>query len=196
MIGATDCAQDASLDEMEHNLKKAILQAKALTAAGEVAVSSILPRLTDDHIQDRIDEMNSCIESLCTAQNVTFIENGPSFRLGNGEVNEGFLDEDGVHLNKAGTNKLIKNLHLEGHISYKAWNAMSTKQVIKSLKKEPAQKKPQTKPQQDTKVVTKRAPCYNCGVPNHTSNVCVYKTRITCHKCGRLGHKSTRCGKL
>ena len=32
--------------------------------------------------------------------------------------------------------------------------------------------------------------CFNCGLPNHTSNECHFSHPVTCRTCGEIGHKS------
>ncbi len=41
---------------------------------------------------------------------VTFIDISPSFRLGDGSINDGYLQPDGSHLTRAGVNKLAQKL--------------------------------------------------------------------------------------
>ena len=41
---------------------------------------------------------------------VSFIDNGPSFKLEGGSVNDGYLAKDGIHLTAAGTNRFVRNL--------------------------------------------------------------------------------------
>ncbi len=42
-----------------------------------------------------------------------FAESTPSFTLGDGSVNDGYLHRDGVHLTHAAVNRLAKNLRLK-----------------------------------------------------------------------------------
>ena len=93
-------------------LAKSIHQAKALTEAGQVRVSLTLQLLHNAKTHARIHDINSAAESICIENKVIFIENDPSFTLSDGEVNEGFLAEDGMHLNNAGQNRLIWNLQV------------------------------------------------------------------------------------
>jgi hypothetical protein len=176
VIGATDCEGGEPIQQLSTKVLQLVHQAKAIAPLGEVCVSSVLPRLKDQKTQSRIEEMNSAIEDICNSTNTTFIENDPSFRLGDGEVNEGFLQEDGTSLNKAGCNKLLKNLHLFD--------------LVQGGKQQPWKKVSREKPRN----TQQKAPCWNCGESNHTSNICRYKKRRTCYKCGKQGHKTYKCG--
>ena len=57
--------------------------------------------------------MNSSAEHICHQNGVKFIGNGPSFRLATDEINEGFLDDEGIHPNFAGCKKLPCNLQIK-----------------------------------------------------------------------------------
>ena len=44
---------------------------------------------------------------------MTFVDNDPAFYLADGSINDGYLTTDGVHLTRAATEKLCKNLGLK-----------------------------------------------------------------------------------
>ena len=191
VIGANDCDGESSISNMSHKLTTALQLAKTLVKKGDVKVSSILPRLNNTKVQNRIDEMNSAAESICKELNIEFIPN-ISFRLGDGEINDGFLTNDGKHLNQAGCSHLVKNLQLQHQVavsSHQPWNTVHGK------KTKPAVAAHEPKPNVNaSKHVTKqqKAPCFNCGIYNHTSNNCRFKKRVTCYSCGGQGHKSNK----
>ena len=184
VVGRSECAGNTSIDDMSRNAVLLMEQAKAVVGSGKVVVSSILPQLPDTAMQSRIEQMNSAMENTCKQLNITFIENDPSFRLGDGEINEGFLQEDGSTLNHAGQNKLLKNLHLNGKVKInlrQQWKTITdSKPKVTKHAPKPVQQK-------------QRAPCWNCGESNHTSNICRHRKRLTCNKCGGQGHKSNLC---
>ena len=80
-----------------------------------------------------MEELNSAFEKVCSRSNSVLIENDPS-RLGDGDINAGFLQEDGHSLNTAGRDKLIKNLQLQGLVH-----------IIKRHKAEKPKDQPSTK---------------------------------------------------
>ena len=135
------------------------------------------------------------IADLCKDSNVSFINNDPCFRLADGDVNDGFFEADGVNLNTAGCNKLIKTLNLVDQVQLqaKSWTQAAQRNEPKRAPQvaSKASKAQQAAPQQAAP--QQKAPCFNCGEPHHTSNLCHYKFRLTCHKCGKKGHKSSFC---
>ena len=46
-------------------------------------------------------------------QDVTFIDNSPSFHLGDGSINDAYYLDDGIHLTCKATTKLSQNLKLK-----------------------------------------------------------------------------------
>ena len=76
-----------------------------------VQISSVIPRL--DQNNEKVDLLNAGLISLCEEAGVKYIDNRPGFTTQDGEVNDGYLENDGIHLSRAGTNKLVKNLKLK-----------------------------------------------------------------------------------
>jgi hypothetical protein len=95
VVGGNDCSPDSSIDELSKKLKKGIQLAKALVKTGDIRVSSVLPRLDNTKAQARIEEFNSALVQICKETKAGFIDN-LSFRLGNAEINDGFLSGDGM----------------------------------------------------------------------------------------------------
>ena len=107
IVGANDSQEGTFVYDMTESLTQLILQAKAITGNGEVRVSSMLQCIVGEKTQLIIEQLNSSVEDVCKKPGITFIENDTSFRLGNSDVNEGFLNDDRYSLN-AGYNKLQK----------------------------------------------------------------------------------------
>ena len=110
MVGTNDIAANTvDMGEVVRKYKELIVKAK--TIAAEVKVSSICPR--KDKAQEHVGPLNAELVALCAEmENCTFVDHGPSFTLGDGTLNEGFLMGDGLHLTKSGTSKIAKNLGL------------------------------------------------------------------------------------
>ena len=188
VAGFTNCTNEDSIEDMSTSLSTLIQQAKTLSSTGSVQVSSVLPQVANPDTQQRIEDLNSSSERICKQLNVSFVNNDPSFRLGDGEINEGFLQDDGCTVNKAGRNKLLKNLQIQNTVKISTqaqWKTTTTtrRPNIPRLSSKSSHSAPQ------------RAPCWNCGDHSHTSNVCVYRKRVTCYKCGKQGHKAPKCGR-
>ena len=80
-------------------------------------ISTVCPWTKGQHVTERIDALNAGLWVLCDKEKCTFVNNDESFKLSNGWANNGYI-LDGVHLNYAGTNRLVKNLSLaikKGH---------------------------------------------------------------------------------
>ena len=72
-----------------------------------------LPPRTDDVIrQQRVEELNTILQDVSAKVGVKVISNDKSFRLADGQPNDGYLYKDGLHLNYRGTSRLIDNLRL------------------------------------------------------------------------------------
>ena len=100
---------DATTEHLEHLLQVAI---ERVACGSNVLVSSIPPRTDDVIRQQRVEELNTIIQDVSAKVGVTFISNDKSFRLADGQPNDGYLCKDGLHLNYRGTSRLIDNLRL------------------------------------------------------------------------------------
>ncbi len=112
VVGGNDCA--AKPGELPKDIVTSFgtLIDHAKEKSRKVTVASITPRLTSDQVQEKIDAVNAGLLTLCAEKDATFVDNMPSFRLGDGSLNDGYFTTDGVHLTRAGVNKLARNLKL------------------------------------------------------------------------------------
>ena len=112
VVGTNDVASQPA-QEMDSVLDQyRLLLEKASSMAQKVTVSSVLPRL--DETKDRVDLLNAGLVALCREMpQVTYINNDTSFKLQDGEVNDGYLIANGPHVTRSGTNRLAKNLQLK-----------------------------------------------------------------------------------
>ena len=81
--------------------------------AAKAKVSSVCPRLKTADTTNTIDAVNAGLVTLCADKDVIFADSTPSFTLGDGSVNDGYLHRDGVHLTHAAVNRLAKNLRVK-----------------------------------------------------------------------------------
>ena len=56
--------------------------------------------------------LNVGLKELCETKGANFFDNRASFTLSDGSVNDGYILDDGVHLNRQGTNRLASNQEL------------------------------------------------------------------------------------
>ena len=108
-IGNSSNGADIDIDALAHEYTALLETTKKHT--DHITVSSILPR-TDRDLTTAIDALNVRVQELCLTNEVKFIDNNNTFRLRDNQVNEGYL-HDGLHLTKAGTNSLVRNVGLE-----------------------------------------------------------------------------------
>ena len=113
MVGGNDCdSHDAASSErpvskLLGDYRRLVTDAKKRSA--DICISTVCPRTKSQHVTERIDALNAELRVLCDEEKCTFVNNDESFKLSNGWANDGYI-LDGVHLNYAGTNRLVKNL--------------------------------------------------------------------------------------
>ena len=133
------------------------------------------------------------------------IINTPSFTLGDGSVNDGYLHRDGIHLTHAAVNRLAKSLRL------KKRNDASG---VCSRERKPQYQHPHPptalnhggdaewttvrrrgRPAVSARRVSgsTRVSCHFCGEEGHSKDNCRHGRPIECHACHRPGHKSKLC---
>ena len=121
MVGGNDCdSTDASsserpVSELLGNYRRLVTDAKKRSP--DICISTVCPQTKGQHFTERIDAINAGLRVLCDEERCTFVNNDESFKLSNGWANDGYI-LDGVDLNYAGTNRLVKNLSLtikKGH---------------------------------------------------------------------------------
>ena len=72
----------------------------------------ICPRLKRADMWQRIDAVNAGLATLCKDKGSTFVDNAPSFSLGDASINDGYLLPDGVHITTRAMDKIARNLKL------------------------------------------------------------------------------------
>ncbi len=142
MVGSDDCSEETSVEEVLSNYEELINVAKHVGEA--VRVSGLCPRTDNIDYLGTVLEVNEGLKSLSDTCQVTFIDTIPSFTLQDGQISDGYLASDGIHLQKKGTEKLLQNWGLSKLTKYKY-----TKPNDKTLKR--------TKPTENPQEKTKRA---------------------------------------
>ena len=115
VVGGNDCDNDDNPAQIIEKYKALIATTKS--KATNVTVASVCPRVKEYmdisvKFSEKIESVNASLQILCQEQGVTFVNNTESFHLADGSINDGYLLWDGVHLTKAGTDRLAKNLGL------------------------------------------------------------------------------------
>ena len=77
-----------------------------------VTLASVLLRKSGPQIQEETDSTNSELEKLRHKLDCKFVNNNGTFKMLDGCMNDALCNTDEVHLNGAGTSKLLMNLCL------------------------------------------------------------------------------------
>ena len=145
--------------------------------ASSIVISSVPPRNDDHGSQQRVDSLNAALTTVAVNAGVTFIDNNATFRLHNGDPNDGYLSSDGLHLSKQGTNRIVKNLKVPIKVQHQKDVTKSVKPTNHSPKswvrsgQEPHRRTArQDQPRNDNSGIQSRRGCYHCGESNHVSS--------------------------
>ena len=171
----------------------------------------ICPRLTSEATRDTIDATNAGLIVMCSEEEqVSYVDNTTSFKLADGSANDGYYLADGIHITRAGTNKLAKNLNLrlmdqaEGACR-NSTQSPSNSTGIHDISKRPTQHSRRNHTPSDddgwhTQVSrrhrgTRRdSRCQYGGEEGHDSGTCRHGRPVVCHTCNHTGHKAKFCG--
>ena len=216
VVGGNDCDREipvpaAKIVESYHKLIQ-----KACQKANKVTVSSICPRMKSDSTHATINSVNAELLATCTDnEQVTFVDSTPSFMLGDGSVNDGYLLPDGVHLTRPAVNRLAKNLKLNAKSQAEGvYKDQPRKTVTKTKNTKPqltkqhndwqvvSNKRQQRQPttQYNTRNESRRTTnnyeterCTFCYETGHNSTTCRHGQPVECHHCRYTGHKAKFC---
>ena len=118
-IGGNDCIKNIDIDETRRHYNSLLTEAvKKVHKPDQVVVASVMPRLNDLNTQNKIDCLNAVVSDLASNIGAKYVSNEESFLLRNGQVNDGYLQKDGVNLSRLGTQRLVKNLGLRPKTDY------------------------------------------------------------------------------
>ena len=118
-VGTNNCNNDINIDATTKHFENLLQVATDRLACGtHVLVSSIPPRTNDVIRQQRVEELNTILQDVSTKVGVTFISNDRSFRLADGQPNDGHLCKDGLHLNSRPMNIATQRQPAAGEAAY------------------------------------------------------------------------------
>ena len=98
---------EATITDMELT----IAAAKAISHS--VAVCELPPRINSEQARLSVAKLNSALKHLAEVTQCEFKATNESFILRSGEINEGYLEDDGIHLNLKGSAKLVDHIGIE-----------------------------------------------------------------------------------
>ena len=110
VLGGNDCHPDTEPNTVVDRYRELVHKVK--TKSKSTTVSSICPRMLPENVKGTIDAVNAGLQGLCEDEDVSFVNNDPSFHLADGSINDGYIMKDGVHLTYNAVTKLARNLNL------------------------------------------------------------------------------------
>lgn len=111
MVGTNNCSDAQATEDSIREYENLLEAAKSLSTV--INVSSLCPRKDQYDHQERVVELNKQLKALCEKkENVTFIDNDDTFYLRNDDINGCLIQPKGLHLTRAGTERLICNYGL------------------------------------------------------------------------------------
>ena len=112
VAGSNDCAVlNTSTDSILQDATEVLKVASQI--ANKVFFSSIISRTDNGQAQLKSENTNLKIREMCARMpKVSYIDNDKNFRFADMSPNDAYLDMFGLHLNKQGTERLIKNLRV------------------------------------------------------------------------------------
>ena len=199
------------------NMKDTIKAAKEV--ASRVTVCELPPRIHSTQATTTMMNLNVALRQLAEESDCDFAETGAVFYLANGQPNDGYYEQDGIHLNLNGSAKLVECLDVPlkppGKVkvrpkaAYKQSRVAYAEVAKKNPKKTPsgptkpkssppnsAQQKP-TPPQAKRNLarptIAEDGFCGYCGEPGHRYQGCWHGQPVVCGICKAATHKSKFC---
>ena len=128
-VGTNNCNEDDFKGNDVSSVYRDIITAAKLKVRDpeDVLIVSIPPRTDSTTKQENVDIMNDCLSTITRDNGVTFINNDLTFKLTDGTPNDGYLQQDGLHLTNKGTNRLAKNMQLKVSPDATNGNVVKTK---------------------------------------------------------------------
>ena len=110
-VGTNNCTSDTEVDAGAKDLD-ALLHSLNQRAPNTLKiVSSIIPRRDNKEHQARVERLNSKITDSAKVHGCIHIDHDPNFKLQNGNIDEHALHHRGLHLSRAGTSRLLRDIN-------------------------------------------------------------------------------------
>jgi hypothetical protein len=162
--------------------KALIEDSKAIT--NSVIVSSICPRLDD--ASALVEPFNAALRVVCDESNVKFVDHTPSFTLGDGVVNDGYIWRNGPHLTRPGVNRIAKNLK----VSVRPGESDITRSTYRPNHSGDRHTRIDYQNRGSEDIQINRDGCRRCNERGHNEEQCRHFRPVKCNTCHLRGHKS------
>ena len=181
-------------------------------------MSTVCPRAKSQAVKDCIEQVNAGLVAVCdNYDKVTLNDSTQLFFTADGEVNDGYIMRDGVHITNTAMNRLAKKWGLrmkdesKGVCTLYRPNDRSPRNNSSGYQQQNQRQNNQRQynnnhHQQQHYQGNQRyqgyhqsqrngnePTCYNCGEENHVRSNCKFNHPIRCYACGGRGHKARDC---
>ena len=167
-----------------------------------VIVSSFPPCLQSEKRQEKIDAANAGLLAACNEkENVSLIDVSQMFKLADGTVNDGYIQNNDGNITCTAMNKLASKLKLRIKDKKNGVCKVVHNQKRTSLKTADMKlgtlngytNSRNSTARQNMQKHNSNSWCYHCGEGNHVRDRCRYSEPLECHRCHLQGHKSKFC---
>ena len=118
-VGTNDCSTKYPLENIMDNMAAIVDLAKHVSVTGHVTLSGACPRTDKPPAADKGVLFNEKVKQLAEDTGCVYVPHTDNFTCKNGEVNDELLLIDGLHLSALGTQRLLKNLKIDGKATCK-----------------------------------------------------------------------------
>ena len=163
------------------------------SSAKNVNICEIPPRY--DHPHEYTHEANTILANLAAKHGVQFTTSPPQLFSGEHMY---FYNQDGLHLNPAGSQLVADQLGMEisprqKMLSHSGRKPSREEQRNRGLSFQSRKAKHLFHQSQNNNTLREFRGCFHCGELNHTSLRCLYSEAFICRRCGIHGHKQKFC---
>ena len=127
--GTNNCSSDMNIEAVADHFSDLLQVAtERVACVDNVVISSIPPRTDCVERQQRVEELNTVLQDMSAKVGAKLISNDTSFRLADGQPNDGYLRKDGLHLNLHGTTRINRIFGLSTTSTYDDTEGRHTKE--------------------------------------------------------------------
>lgn len=108
--GTNDCTSDSQQSEAAQEYESMIKDIQNTAPNTAIVISTVCPRSDDIKHEPRVDRMNSDIKQIAEDRGCIIVDNDLNFKMNDKSTDPSVMNNRGLHLNKRGTKRLLKNI--------------------------------------------------------------------------------------